>query len=516
MLRQLRENIVNDLPASVVVFLVALPLCLGIALASGAPLASGLIAGAVGGIVAGFLSQSQLTVSGPAAGLTTIVLASIQDLGSFQAFLACVVLAGLLQIGLGFARAGVIGHFFPNSVIKGMLAAIGLILILKQIPHALGYDADYEGDESFVQPDGQNTFTEIFQAIQNPTSGAILISLISLLIILFWETPRVKRQNWARYVSGALVVVMVGVVMNQVFVSWYPHLSIQDTHLVNLPDFSATSISSILTFPDFAQLFSQKALIVAVTLAMVASLESLLSVEATDRLDPYKRITPLSHELKAQGVANMVSGLLGGLPVTAVIVRSTANIAAGAKSKWSAIFHGFILIIVVFSFPRVLRLIPLACLAGILIMVGYKLTSPSMYLDMWRRGRDQFLPFVVTIVAILLTDLLVGIFIGILVALYFVLKTNFHSAVVLVNDDDQYLLKFTRDVSFLNKAALRRSLEKIPDNARIIIDGSRSHFIDADVVETIQDFMKTAETKNIEVELKRNKHATHPLFRESE
>ncbi|MFN5168394.1 MAG: SulP family inorganic anion transporter [Cyclobacteriaceae bacterium] len=516
MLRELREHIVSDLPASIVVFLVALPLCLGIALASGAPLASGLIAGAIGGIVAGFLSKSSLAVSGPAAGLTTIVLSSIQDLGSFPAFLACVVVAGLLQIGLGYARAGVVGHFFPISVIKGMLAAIGLILILKQIPHALGYDADYEGDESFIQPDGQNTFTEILQAIRHPTPGAIVVSTISLLIILFWETPRIKRKNWAKYVSGALVVVLIGILLNQAFILWYPEISIQATHLVNLPDFSATSLSSILTFPDFSQLLSQKSLVIAVTLAMVASLESLLSVEATDRMDPYKRITPLDRELKAQGVANIVSGLLGGLPVTAVIVRSTANIAAGARSKWSAIFHGAILIVVVFSFPRILQLIPLACLAGILIMVGYKLTSPSMYLDMWKRGRDQFLPFVVTILAILLSDLLVGIFVGMMVALYFVLKTNFHSAVVLVNDENQYLLKFTRDVSFLNKAALRRALEKIPDNARIIIDGSRSHFIDSDVVETIQDFMKTAETKNIEVELKRNRHATHPMFRESE
>lgn len=501
----------KDLPASLVVFLVALPLCLGIALASGAPLASGLIAGALGGVVAGLLSGSSLSVSGPAAGLTSIVFTSIQELGSFNQFLACVVLAGALQILFGYIRAGVIGHFFPISVIKGMLAAIGLILILKQIPHAVGYDADFEGDENFIQPDNENTFTEIVQAFQSLTVGSVIVAVFSIMVVLLWETRRFKNQKFSRYLSGALAAVIISVVLNTIFIHFFPSLAIQSTHRVSLPNlFNA----GFFTAPDFSSFFSTKSLLISVTLAIVASLESLLSVEAIDKLDSQKRITPLNRELKAQGITNILSGLVGGLPVTAVIVRGTANIAAGAQTKWSAISHGLILILVVMLFPSQINMIPLASLAGILIIIGYKLTPIKLYKDLWKRGFDQFIPFLVTVLAILFTNLLVGIFIGILISLYFVLRSNFQSSIILVNDKDQYLLKFTRDVSFLNKSSLRTALQSIPNNSRIIIDGSRSHFIDADIVETISDFIASSTYKGIDVEIKKNKHANHEMFRD--
>ena len=501
----------SDLPSSLVVFLVALPLCLGIALASGAPLASGLIAGTLGGVVAGLLSGSALSVSGPAAGLTSIVFSSIQDLGSFNQFLACVVLAGALQLFFGYIRAGVIGHFFPLSVIKGMLAAIGLILILKQIPHAAGYDADFEGDENFIQVDNENTFTELVQAFQSLTMGSVIIAVLTILLVLLWETRKFKNQKFSKYISGALAAVILSVGVNAFFLRFFPSLAIQSSHRVSLPNFFT---AGFFTTPDFASFLSTKSLMISVTLAVVASLESLLSVEAIDKLDPRKRITPLNRELKAQGATNILSGLVGGLPVTAVIVRGTANIAAGAQTKWSAILHGLILILVVMLFPAQINMIPLASLAGILIIIGYKLTPVKLYKDLWNLGLDQFIPFLVTVLAILFTNLLVGIFIGILISLYFVLRSNFRSSIILVNDKDQYLLKFTRDVSFLNKSTLRTALQSVPNNSRIIIDGSRSHFIDADIVETINDFIESSTFKGIEVEIKKNKHATHEMFRE--
>ncbi|MCE2958235.1 MAG: SulP family inorganic anion transporter [Bacteroidota bacterium] len=513
MVNEFKSVWTKDLPAAIVVFLVALPLCLGIALASGAPVASGLVAGVLGGLVAGALSGSALAVTGPAAGLTSLVLASTQDLGSFNQFLPCVMLAGFLQILFGYCRAGIIGHFFPLSVIKGMLAAIGLILILKQIPHAVGYDADFEGDENFLQPDHENTFTEILRAFKSLTAGSIIIASISILMVVLWETKKVKNKKISTYLSGALVAVLVSVMINTILLSFLPDYAIQSTHRVSLPNFLG-GLSRALPRPDFSSFFTVNSLVISIQLAIIASLESLLSVEAIDKLDPWKRITPLNRELKAQGVTNVFCGLAGGLPVTAVIVRGTANIAAGAQTKWSSIFHGVVLLLAIVVFPDFINLIPLASLAGILIMIGYKLTPVHLYKDLWNRGVDQFLPFAVTIAAILFTNLLIGILIGMMVAVYFVLRSNFQSAIILVNDGNQYLLKFRRDVSFLNKSSLRKALEAIPNNSRIIIDGSRSHFIDADVVETIQDFLASSTFRNIEVELKKNKHATHQMFRE--
>ena len=508
------DNLAHDVPAALVVFLVALPLCLGIALASGAPLFSGLIAGVVGGIVAGSLSGSSLSVSGPAAGLATIVFAAIQELQAFPLFLLAVVMAGVIQVILGLLRAGTIGHFFPVAVIKGMLAAIGLILILKQIPHALGYDADYEGDESFFQSDQENTFTEILRAFDYLTPGAIIVSAVSLFILITWTSKTVARFRWTSYVPGPLVVVVLGIVLNDLFIRFAPELAIQDTHLVDLGGFQGLeSLTSVIQLPDFSGLSDPRVYRIAVTIALVASIESLLSIEATDKLDPFRRITPLNRELRAQGVSNILSGLIGGLPVTAVIVRSSANIIAGARTKISAILHGVFLVVVVLAAPGLLQQIPLASLAGVLLVVGYKLNTPDLYQSTYRKGWDQFLPFLVTIAAILFTDLLVGISIGLLVSVFFVLKTNFQTAVLVVNDHTQYLIRFTKDVSFMHKAKLRKTFEQIPENSSVVIDGTKCQFIDADIIETIEDFIKSAPARAIEVELKKSSGAHAPLFR---
>lgn len=511
------DNLSHDIPAALVVFLVAVPLCLGIALASGAPLFSGFIAGVVGGVVAGFLSKSSLSVSGPAAGLATIVFSSIQELGSFPLFLLAVVLAGIIQVILGFLRAGTIGHFFPVSVIKGMLAAIGLILILKQVPHALGYDADFEGDESFFQKDDQNTFTEILNAVDYVTPGAIVVAVVSLLILVFWTTPAIRRFAWTKYIPAPLIVVTMGIGLNLIFTNFLPDFAIQESHLVNLGGFDGLkSLGGALAFPDLGGLTDPRVYQIAVTIALVASIESLLSIEATDKLDRYRRITPLNAELKAQGAANIVSGMFGGLPVTAVIVRSSANVLAGGRTKSSAILHGFFLLAVVLAFPFALQQIPLACLAGVLLVVGYKLNTPELYRSTYRKGMDQFLPFLVTIVAILLSDLLTGIGIGVLVAVFFVLKTNFQTAMIVVHTDSQFLIKFTKDVSFLHKSSLRKAFEKIPERSSVIIDGTKSQFLDTDIIETIEDFITSAPTKSIEVEIKKTCGASSPLFRKTE
>ena len=491
-----------DFPASVVVFLVALPLCLGIALASGAPLLSGLIAGIVGGIVIGALSGSPISVSGPAAGLTTIVAAAILDLGSFNSFLLSVMIAGLIQLGLGFAKAGTIGHFVPSSVIKGMLASIGLILILKQIPHAVGYDADFEGDESFFQSDGNNTFTEIINALNFISPGAVIISVVCLLILILWTTRFFQKFKFFRLVPAPLVVVLVGILLNSAFKLFSPELIIQPEHLVSVPMlFGSSSADTIFNAPAFSEILNPQVWIVAITIALVASLETLLSIEACDKMDPQHRITPLNRELKAQGVGNLISGLLGGLPVTSVIVRSSANVNAGGRSKASAISHGAILLIALLAIPGLLNLIPLSCLAAILLQVGFKLTKPALYKQLFQKGYSQFLPFIITILAILFTNLLQGVFFGIIVALFFILKTNFQQTIISVSSENNHLIKFSKDVSFMHKASLRHALRDVPENTQLVIDGTKSNFIDEDIIETIEDFIEMAKSKQIAVDV---------------
>ena len=503
------QNIKHDLPAGLVVYLVALPLCLGIALAStGRPdlLFSGIIAGAVGGIIIGFLSGSALGVSGPAAGLVTIVLGAISTLGSFEAFLTAVVLAGIIQVIAGYLKAGVIGYYFPSSVIKGMLAAIGIILILKQIPHALGFDKDFLGDESFFQKDGHNTFSELYYALKENGFGAIIISLVSLGLLILFETKFMKKFQLFKFLPGALFVVLTGILLNFLFIQYHPDYALSGDHLVVLPVAnSASEFFGFFTFPDFSALSNPQVYIVAGTLALVASLESLLSVEATDKLDPEKRSTPTNRELKAQGVGNMVSGLLGGLPVTQVIVRSSANINSGGKSKLSTITHGIILLLSVMIIPQYLNLIPLSALAVILILVGYKLSKPSLYIAMAKLGWEQFIPFIATIIGVVFTDLLVGIGIGVATAIYFVLKKNFRNSLRFfsetANNKQKITLRFAEEISFLNKASIAKVLDDIPKESVLVIDASKSKDMDYDVIERIDEFKHyDAPNKNIQLE----------------
>jgi MFS superfamily sulfate permease-like transporter len=506
------SNLKYDIPAAIVVFLVALPLCLGIALASGAPMVSGIIAGIVGGVVIGFFSSSSLSVSGPAAGLTTIVLASIQQLGSFESFLTAVILAGIFQFILGLIKAGTIGNYFPNSVIKGMLAAIGLILILKQIPHLVGYDSDFEGDESFFQPDGQNTFSELVESIYYINPYIALIGFISVLILLIFEFPKIKNSSWHTYVPGPLVVVLFGVFAISFLRK--SKFDIQPDHLVSLPVFdSLSTFSETLSAPDFIAITNPQVWIIAFTIAVVASLETLLSIDAIDKLDPYKRITHLNQELKAQGIGNFVSGLIGGLPVTSVIVRSSANVTAGGRTKASTILHGLIMLVASLTIASVINLIPLSALAAILILIGYKLTKPSLWISIYKRGRSQFIPFAITCLSILFSDLLTGIAIGLIVGVYFVVKSNFHQGVMIVQDGSNYLVRLTKDVSFLNKRLLREKLASIPDKSFVIIDGASSQFIDYDITDTISDFIENAKNRSIEVELKKTNTSANSYFK---
>lgn len=497
------KSLQNDIPSSIVVFLVALPLCLGVALASNAPLFSGVIAGIVGGIVVGLLSKSHLSVSGPAAGLTAIVAAAIITLNSFEAFLVAVVIAGVIQVILGFLKAGVIGDFVPNNVIKGMLAAIGLILILNQFPHLLGDDSHFNNDEGVVQDKG-NIFTNFFAAFANITPVALLIGGVCLAFHFVWEKLVAGKKGFIKLIPAPLLVVFIGVGINYLFQNSGSQL--KGEHLVVIPQ--ASSANEFLSFfksPDWNIIRNPQIWITGVTLALVASLESLLSIEAVDDLDPYQRVTPTNRELKAQGVGNIVSGLLGGLPVTSVIVRSSANVNSGAKTKMSTILHGMLLLLCVAFIPAILNLIPKAALAAILIFTGYKLAKPSLFIGLYKKGLDSFLPFVITIVAILATDLLKGVIIGIGVGLFFAFRSNFRSAVFVVNDDNKYLFRLRKDVSFLNKGIIKRKLEQVPENSYVFIDTTRADYLDRDVVETIEDFMISAQLKNIKVELKKSK-----------
>lgn len=502
----LLKEIKSDLPASIVVFFVAVPLCLGIALASGAPLFSGIIAGIIGGIVVGLASGSPLGVSGPAAGLAVIVFSAIATLGSWPAFLTAVVLAGAIQIILGFAKAGFVAFFFPSSVIKGMLSGIGLLIILKQIPHALGYDKDMEGDDAFLQSDGENTFSAIFSALERITPGAVLIAIISLAILILWDSVLTKKHKIFQLIQGPIVVVILGIIMNYFFQNGILNFSLAADQVVSLPvpqNFS--EFLTQFTFPDFSVLTSYKVYEVAVVLAIIASLETLLSVEATDKLDPQKRVTPTNRELKAQGLGNVISGLIGGLPITQVIVRSSANINFGGRTKMSAILHGVFLLISAVLLSSVLNMLPLASLAAILLMVGYKLAKPSLFKQMFDLGWTQFMPFVATIVGILLTDLLKGITIGILFGIFYVLRESYrnshlHDVITKENGNEVHRIALAEEVSFFNKANIRNALDEIPENSKVIIDFTKSKAISFDVIEIINDYEQNATTKNIQVE----------------
>lgn len=505
----------TDVPSSIVVFLVALPLCLGIALASNAPLFSGVIAGIVGGIVIGYFSSSHVSVSGPAAGLTFITIMALKDLPTFESFLLCILITGVLQIIFAYLRFGLIGEYVPSSVIKGMLAAIGLIIIFKQIPHLIGYDVDFEGDEAFFQPDGENTFTEIVIALQNFKPIAILIGFLSILILIVWDLPIIKNNKIGMYLPGPIVAVIAGVIINMQTKEMRSEWGLYGEHMVTLPvSINYKDFLNQFHFPDFSYILNFTVWMYGIKIALVASIESLLSIEASDKIDPYKRFTKPNRELKAQGIGNLVSGFLGGLPVTAVIVRSSANVAAGARTKMSTILHGVLLLLSVYFIPDLLNLIPLSCLAAILIMVGFKLTKPSIFKMTFKEGMNQFVPFLITIFAILFTDLLVGIVIGIVAGLFFILRSNFNTSISVTKDGKNYLVRLKKDVSFLSKAVLKTKLEDIEDWSYVIIDATNADFIDHDIIELVNDFIHSAHLRAITVELKKTSAKPISIFNE--
>jgi carbonic anhydrase len=488
----------HDVPAGIVVFLVALPLCLGIALASGAPMFAGIISGIIGGIVVGLISGSHTSVSGPAAGLAAVVLASITKLGAFDILLVSILIAGVLQLIMGVMRAGFIANYIPSNVIKGLLAAIGILLILKQIPHAFGYDSNYVGDTSFAQANGENTFSAMLNAFNAITPGAMVITALSMLVLIYWDKTPMKK---IKLLPAPLFVVVLGVLLNMAFNSFFPALQILPAHLVDIPAVDTNNLGAYLQLPNLAHLSNPDVWTVAVTIAIVASLETLLNVEAVDKLDPHKRETPPNRELMAQGVGNIFAGLLGGLPLTSVIVRSSVNIQNDNRTKASAVLHGVLLLASVVLLAPTLNMIPLSALAAILIVTGYKLAKVALFRDMYKKGWSQFLPFVITIAAIVFTDLLIGVLIGLASSLFFLLRSNFRTPFSMeqyrLHIGEVIKLELPNQVSFLNKATIKTALWDIPANSKVLIDASNADYIDEDVLETIQDYRVAAAERNV-------------------
>ncbi len=497
------KNLKNDLPSSLVVFFVALPLCLGIALASGAPLFSGIIAGIIGGIVVGSVSGSSLGVSGPAAGLAVVVLTAIADLGSYELFLVAVVLAGIMQVVLGLLKAGVIGYFFPSSVIKGMLSAIGIIIFLKQIPLAMGFNDASDSVFSFFETTGVETFLSLAHMTDYVSIGVVTITVISLAILLIWDNVLAKKHKFFKLVPGPLVAVVVGIVYHMIFIESTSMFEIHGRNLVSVPvPDNVSDFIGQFTFPDFTQLGNSQVYIVAITIAIVASLETLLSVEATDKLDPLKRVTPTNRELIAQGIGNTFSGLVGGLPITQVIVRSSANVMSGGKTKLSTIIHGFLLLFSVMLIPHFLNLIPLGVLAAVLLIIGYKLANPKQFIQMYQLGKAQFIPFVVTVVAIVATDLLIGIMLGLAVGIVTILINSYKNSHFLhiedvSNGNKKIKMVFAEEVTFLNKGAIQRELNDLPPNTNLEIDVTKTRSLDLDILEILDDFGVKAKNNNI-------------------
>jgi MFS superfamily sulfate permease-like transporter len=480
-----------DFSSGLVVFLIALPLCLGIAMASGAPLFSGIISGIVGGIVVGYLSQSPLSVSGPAAGLTAIVLTAITDFGSFDVFLMAVFIAGFIQLALGFLKSGSISNYIPTNVIEGMLAGIGVIIIMKQLPHAFGYDADFEGDEAFIQTGDNTTFSTLVNLLNHFHLGAILITVVSLIILISWDKiPALKKL---KLIPGALVAVAIGVLLNNFFIASGSSLAIQTDHLVSLPlPHTLDEFKEIIITPNFASSTNPKVWVVAMTIAVVASIETLLCIEAIDRMDVHKRFTDTNVELKAQGIGNIISSLFGGLPMTSVIVRSSANNEAGAKSKLSSIIHGVLLLVSVLMIPTILNTIPLATLASVLLLVGYKLAKPATFKHFWHYGKYQFLPFIATFLGVVFMDLLKGVALGISISIFFILRGNLKRAYSFRKeeyvDGDIIHIDLAQEVSFLNKAAIKMTLASIPSNSTVLINAQDTVYIAHDILDLIHDF----------------------------
>ena len=500
------KTLKNDLPASIVVFFVALPLCLGIALASGAPLFSGLISGIIGGVVVGSLSGSKIGVSGPAAGLAAIVLTSIGTLGGYQNFLLAVVLGGIIQIVFGILKAGIIGYYFPSSVIKGMLTGIGIIIILKQIPHFFGYDLEAEGADSFIEKSGENTFSAIAHISDHIILGSLLMGVIALGVLLLWDKVLSKKGKIFHIIQGPLVAVVIGIIFFNL-TQGNNTLSIAASHLVSVPvPDSFDSFLGQFSYPNFGVITNVDVWIVAFTIALVASLETLLCVEATDKLDPEKNVTPTNKELFAQGTGNIISGLIGGLPITQVIVRSSANIQSGGKSKLSAIFHGLLLLISVIIIPKLLNMIPLSVLAAILLIVGYKLAKPTLFKTMYDLGWKQFLPFIITVTGIVFTDLLKGIALGLAVGIVIILIKSYQNSHFLhkeevSNGSNKMKMTLAEEVTFFNKGAILKELESLPNDSYLELDVRNTRYLDNDIVEILEDFAIKAKARNISIKL---------------
>lgn len=512
--KNLLANLSSDLPAGIVVFLVAVPLCLGIALASGAPFFSGIISGIVGGIIIGALSTSPLSVSGPAAGLAALVLGAITSIGDFRLFLCGVLIAGILQILLGLAKMGGIANYIPGSVIKGMLTSIGILIIAKQIPHAFGYDKDEKGNITELFPYGQEDLHELLQPLQHIEVGVFILCILSIIIMLVWDKPFIKKR--IKYIPGALVAVIVSVIINEIWINSGSWLAVKNEHLVQVKVAgSANEFFSFFTLPDFKGFMNGTVIVYGLVIAIIASLETLLSIEAIDNLDPQRRVTNTNKELVAQGIGNSVSGLVGGLPVTSVIVRSSANVNSGAKSKLSTIFHGVLLLVSIIFIPGLLNKIPLSSLAAILLLTGYKLAKPAVFKGFWKAGKYQFTPFIVTVLVIIAVDLfalvpalsgkglLVGVMAGIVMATGSILYGNLKNSYYFHSDNhkegDIIRIRLSEEVSFLNKAAIRQTLDHMPENSSVVIDASNTQYIDFDVLELIKEF------RDIKVPLKKIK-----------
>lgn len=507
------SSLKTDSVSGLVVFLVALPLCLGIAVASGAPPFAGIITGIIGGIIIGYLSGSNVSVSGPAAGLIAIVLLAIQDLG-FEAFILAVVLAGIFQLILGFAKAGTISNYFPSGVIEGMLTGIGIIIIMKELPHSIGYDNEHEGDffnYSLTDKIDKTFLNELVHSFNFAHLGIIIVTTISIAILVAFNKLHFLKK--IKVLPGALVVVVVGIILNEIFNLSKPELLISGKHLVSLPvTGSVNEFIAQFKFPDFTAISNPKVWITAGTIAAVASIETLLCIEAGDKMDPLKRYSSANTELKAQGIGNILAGLIGGLPMTSVIVRTSANITAGARTKFSAIFHGFLLLLTVILIPTLLNKIPMACLAAILLMIGFKLASPKVFMHMWKIGKFQFIPFIVTVIGVVSLDLLKGVGIGLLVSIFFILLGNMKVSYFFNknehNEGDDIRIDLAQEVSFLNKAALKQTLAHLPANSKVIISAKNTVYIDYDVLELIKDFTQYgSKDKNITVELQDFKSA---------
>jgi MFS superfamily sulfate permease-like transporter len=500
------KHLKTDLSSGLVVFLIALPLCLGISLASGAPLFSGIIAGVVGGVVVGLLSNSAINVSGPAASVALVVFTAIQDLGSFRVVLVAVMLAGVIQIVLGYLRAGTVAYFFPNTMIKGILASIGLMLIIKQVPHAFGVRKLFKDGVSFGDGQPIDMARGLVHVFDNVAWGTVMITGLALAVILVWERPALKERAFFRTFPSALAAVLLGIGCNEVFVRWFPALALVDGQHVELPVASGPGdFLGFFTFPDFAGAMRPEIVSVALSIAFIASLESLLSTEAGDKLDPYKRRTSTNQELKAQGIGNIVAGLIGGIPVTAVIVRTSANVTSGGRTKVATITHGALMLVCVALIPTLLNKIPLAALSAVLFVVGYKLTSVAVFRAVYAQGRRQFLPFIITIVAVMATDLISGILIGGTVAVFFILRDNYKNGYEHKTPEDtgraSTVMVLSQETTFLNKADIMLFLSEVPEGHHLVIDGRQARFVHPDIHEIITDFQATAAFKNIHLEL---------------